>query len=1240
MENKDGSLYFAAGIDRSKWKADLDKMRAEILGIEKTANNTDINFGITKENIAIQKQVIADIKAQMKEIEKAASDMAPGLSQATVLGELKPLIAELDAEEKALVELQGALSKTQAKYNSLTTERNKALDTMRRLTLEGKDQSDEYRVAEKSMLDYTRAIDQTNAQAKMLSAGGLANVVQGLGLISGVMATGHSIMGLFASDNENLNRIMMKTQALLAVTVTLQQLHNTVTNEGIFGVTSLTTAKNAWAAVNTRVALSLGITTAAAQVLIGTLTLGLSVAIGALIVAWDRLSEKQSKVAELNKKVADSVAEPLIAYRQLQDQWKTLGGDLKAQEKFINGNQEAFRDLGIEVKSVNDVENALIRQTSAVTESLMLRAKAAAKAEVAQEAYKKALQARMDYESESKIMKDGSFGERGVVAAKMNLRGESLIETQNKNNAIFNRMMNESAADAAAAVQKLKNSSITPWIGNPNKTPAGTKPKNSEEIAEEILPAGSVAEIQKRMAAIDEALSKSTNAGQIEALKAKRIAAAAELAEAIKKIEIKSLEERANVQAKYNTAYAVIAELQGKEAADKMYGPLMEGAQSYYGWLTNEQDKLLQKGGLLSDEDKENLAFLTAKINEIDGKKNAFQNFTDGIDDALDKIPTLAGQIEFLQNKADEQLEKKGNKSFDNGEQKYLTEQQEKLLEQQKANYEAFLKEHQSFEERKKAITDKYDDLRKSATTDSDRSLIDKAQTDELSKLALEIFKGSADWQMAFSDMEYVSQSALKRIEEGLMEFKRVKADTLQPTELRELEEALKRVRDAQSTNPFTALIGSMKSLTEAKDEVYFATERYNAAVRVSGKESDEAARASKDLADADMKQAEAKRELVGNIQKAQNIFNAVGDGLMDLGDMFGGFDDATNDAIGNIMAIGNAALDLGKSIASGDVAGMIKAGIQLISSIGKALNGDQKKERKIKQQAAVVKELEAAYNSLSRAIDQAMGDKYFDTSKQAIDNLKQQKAAIEGMMKTEQSKKKADKGKIDGYKEQIQSINNTIEDLYKSMADKVLNGMDAKSLADKLSDALTTAFENGEDAALAMGATVDDILKDMVKNALKMKILEPAMQGVVDKMLQSMGYTSGPNGMTGTFDGLTPAERDEIKNLIGAASSNYINALGAYSDLFGGIAEQSEGMKGDIKGITEKTAGALEAQINNIRIYQAEANNIHKANQQVFIQSLQNLVQIEYNTRNLIQMRQDLSELNAKTKKGLAGIL
>ena len=576
---------------------------------------------------------------------------------------------------------------------------------------------------------------------------------------------------------------------------------------------------------------------------------------------------------------------------------------------------------------------------------------------------------------------------------------------------------------------------------------------------------------------------------------------------------------------------------------------------------------------------------------------------------------------------------------------------------------------------------------------------IDNGQKNETSALEIDIIKQSKEWEVAFGDMELMTTSSLNRILATLLDFREKSKGTLTLSDAAELERAIENIRNAANQNPFSQIINNfreyrnaLKLSTSTTKEINKAQEAYNKTLDKEGKETADSVQAKEKLKQAtekgisaDVKAAEAKKKLIGNLQKGQDIFNAVGQGVMDLGDAFGGFDDATNDAIGNIMAIGSAAFALGKSIASGDVAGMIKAGVQLIGSLGKALNGDQKKERQIKAWADQVKNLKIQYQELERAIDKALGDDKYKTQQNVIANLEKQKILLQQMIQKEKDKKKTDNGKIDDWKQQISDINAQIDDLKKSIVDDILQ-IDAKGLADKIGDALIEGFGRGEDALYSLNKTADEVFKDMVKNALNME-LQKRMQPIIDDMLKAMGYSnnddaikaqieelekkkealSGKGGVwstlensgqiisinkliaelkaklgqtTGSFDGLTPEERDALKAKMIAATGDYQKAMEQYADLFGPDAANSpDGLKGDIKGITEKTAGALESQINAIRIYQVEALNISKRNQQIFLDALKYQAEIAYNTRPLIQIQKDIAELNSKVKKPLAGL-
>lgn len=783
-------------------------------------------------------------------------------------------------------------------------------------------------------------------------------------------------------------------------------------------------------------------------------------------------------------------------------------------------------------------------------------------------------------------------------------------------------------------------------------------PKQDNKQFAEIIPLGSIKELQRRASLIEQAVEVAIN-GQVKLRKLdkygndtdkkgnpfltgeiispeeakKRVDA---INAEIKKLRILSFDDKITEAERQWNNYYKLAEFYGKEIADAQYKDLIAGSSSYLAYLEKEEAALKSKPGILTDEEKQSLVFLTDKINGLNGAKTPLQNWKNDINDALRGVVSLAEQIEILENKDAEIFQSEGGNTANYLAFKRENDAQiETKKNQIKDNYTAFLLEHQSYEEKKAAITKKFDDLRASDKTGASTKIIDKAQLEELSKLSMEILKRSADWQMAFGDMEFVSKSALKRIEQSLLKFKEVEGKTLAPTELRELENALRRVQEAQNSNPFSKIIGGFTDLKNAKDEVYNATERYNAAVKVSGANSSEAIKASEELAEADRKQAAAKKKIFDGIQDGQKIFNAVGDGLLELGDLFGGFDDATKDAIGNIMAIGNAAMDFGKALLNpSDIGGMIKAGVALIGSVFKALNGDQKKERQIKKQAASVKLLEQAYNDLAFAAERLFGSQKYDGQRDLIKNLEQQKAAIQQMMALEKDKKKSDGEKIAEYQSQIQGINQSIQTLKEGIIKDVLQ-TDIPSMASSIGDALIEAFSKGEDGIEAVNRAFDDMVKNILKNQLN-KVLEKQMSGVYESLMNYAGFDKDGNG---SFNGFSPEELEDLRDQYQIVASHGNALAEAIAAITGGAESLSEGMKGDIKGITEKTAGALEAQINAIRIYQVEAVNIQRSNQAVFMNCLNNLVLIESNTRNLIQIQQDISEMNGKMKKGLAGL-
>ena len=235
-------------------------------------------------------------------------------------------------------------------------------------------------------------------------------------------------------------------------------------------------------------------------------------------------------------------------------------------------------------------------------------------------------------------------------------------------------------------------------------------------------------------------------------------------------------------------------------------------------------------------------------------------------------------------------------------------------------------------------------------------------------------------------------------------------------------------------------------------------------------------------------------------------------------------------------------------------------------------------------------------------------------------------------MIQKEKDKKKTDKGKIDAWKQEISDINAKIDVLKKSIVDDILQ-IDAQSAAAKLGDALVEAFSKGEDGAKAMRDVANDMFKDIVKKALNMK-LEKAIQPILNDLLKAIGYNEDG---TGSFVALSSAKMEEFRQRIADLGKFGQDFLNQWFELYQGLDSSTNGLKGDIKGVTEKTAGALESQINAIRIYQVEALNVAKRNQQIFLDALKYQAETAYNTRELKAIRIGIDDLNIKIRKGLA---
>lgn len=496
-------------------------------------------------------------------------------------------------------------------------------------------------------------------------------------------------------------------------------------------------------------------------------------------------------------------------------------------------------------------------------------------------------------------------------------------------------------------------------------------------------------------------------------------------------------------------------------------------------------------------------------------------------------------------------------------------------------DYDAMLAEYGTFEERKQAIIDEYDEKRRAAQEAGNMDMIaaiDKAQAQALSKFALDELQAHPDWELMFGDLDEISTKKLQELIDKINNLDGVYLGIeFDPKDLETLKGNIEKMKkEIQERNPFSSLVSSIKDYIKAEDEASKKTALTNV-----------------------FKSASGAIELVGG------AFDAVTSGLEKMGVTM---DEQTQAIIGDIGGILDGAGQVASGIATGNPLSIIQGSIGLLSSAFDLFNSrDRKAEKSIKRHQEAIDKLKASYEQLEWAVDKALGAEVYNNQMGLIHNMEQQQAHLRGMISDEQSKKKTDNGKIQDYQNQIAELDRQIQDMYDEIANDILQ-TNAKDFASTLADSLTEAFKAGEDAANAFEQTVNEVLQNAIVNQLKKKFLENQLQSALDSLYTDMGYWSGDNFI---FDGLTDAEIADFKAKVQAAANNYNQALDVYKDLFKDLEiddDSEDSLTGAVKGVTEETADIIAGQMNAIRINQMEAT-------QVLRQSLQALNTIANNT-------------------------
>lgn len=298
---------------------------------------------------------------------------------------------------------------------------------MDKMNLDGLSNTDVFTRMAAEAASYKDAIGDT-AQAVRLLSSDTATLDAGIEAFQGLagaasIATG--VMGMLGSENEDVQKAILKVQSAIGILNGVQAIANTLNKDSILMLklkqfwesanakttvvaTTATTANTVVTNANRIATQAWNTVKAISKALLGDFTGLILVGAGALATyamftddsteadkknadaLKDQKSEAESLADTLSNKLGTETANLTGKYLALRDGWKNCRNEQEKNE-FITNNATAFKSLGLNITDVSSAENAFVANTNSVVQALNARAEAAAYAAIQQELYEKAI---------------------------------------------------------------------------------------------------------------------------------------------------------------------------------------------------------------------------------------------------------------------------------------------------------------------------------------------------------------------------------------------------------------------------------------------------------------------------------------------------------------------------------------------------------------------------------------------------------------------------------------------------------------------------------------------------------------------------------------------------------------------------------------------------------------------------------------------------------------------------------
>lgn len=395
-------------------------------GLDKNRQKTEALMDVAREagdviigKINQQRKVIDNVTSALESMEHKLAGIRPGHGMEDLAADIAACrkllddeVASLDALEREYMENARSLEQLERKYQELSAAAQQATDdvednsdvqeqagiigvrltarlrelqdAMARMRLAGQQNSEEYRQMATEAANLSDTIGDLREQTKVLSSddANLQGLVSGISGLSGAVTAATGAISLFAGENENLAKIQTRVQSIMAVSMGLQQVFNTLNRDSAFQLVTVARAKSLLATATKGLATALNISNTAAKALMGTLTLGLSVAVSGLIYLWDKYTDAQQqaveKARELAKVESNARAERIRTRFEIDAVRKSIEGFTGSKEeerKKVDELNSKYGETFGYYDSVSQWYDKLTEKSEKYAETLFLQAK-------------------------------------------------------------------------------------------------------------------------------------------------------------------------------------------------------------------------------------------------------------------------------------------------------------------------------------------------------------------------------------------------------------------------------------------------------------------------------------------------------------------------------------------------------------------------------------------------------------------------------------------------------------------------------------------------------------------------------------------------------------------------------------------------------------------------------------------------------------------------------------------------